>query len=167
MNQGTKAEHSQTAWHALTIQSLGKESLYSMSFGPPFSRPLCSATSFSTVFLGPDGGTPRHYQTPKACGKTSLKKFFSRLLYKHVNFSKLALNPLFAAKTGGDLGSGQKLQLYLRGYKAFRRLLLSPDTHWYSHTHTHIIGSYPSVLQMEVLWTAACSEMRIARLFLS
>lgn len=86
-----------------------------MSFAPLFSHPLSPATSFSTVFLGPDGGMlwPLYStELHKPVGKqVQLYTSFEGYIFKHVKYSKLA--PLFGATTGSDLGSGQELNVQL------------------------------------------------------
>lgn len=123
-----------------------------MSFPPhtatPLSltlSPLLQASPLS--FWGHSGGCQlplNSTKLKKPVGKVQLR---SKLL-RYVKISKLAL--LLAAKAGSDLASGQELNV-CRGF-CFTQ-------------HTHIIRSHQwSGVQMEVLWTAACPEMRIARL---
>lgn len=160
MNQGTKAEYSETAWHALTIQSLGKESLYWMSFGPPFSHPLSPATSFSTVFLGPDRG----FYGPSTSLWENELNFTLLLKVTFLNMSNsLNWHPCLRQQQEAIEGQDKSsiFNCIKEVSKAFWGFCFHP-TCTDTDTHRHIIGSYLSVLQMEVLWTAACTEMKTA-----
>lgn len=108
MNQGTKPKHPETAWHAFTIQKLGKESLYWMFSGSPFASPLCTAATFSLPSLGPEGQEWGFQTLHKAFEKaSSMLNSIPFYLFKHLRFSKL--KSLFVAMARNDLGPGQDL----------------------------------------------------------
>lgn len=163
MNQGTKAEHSQTAWHALTIQSLGKKAWTECPL-PPLLLPSLPCYKLLHCLSGAIWRGCYSHSAPPISICLWENKFHFTLLFEITFLNMLnSLNwlPPFAATTERDLGSGQSSVC-----NCIKEVLASAFTQHTPHrdTHIHIIGSYLSVQQMEVLWTAACTEMWIARL---
>lgn len=148
MNQGTKAEHSETAWHALTIQSLGKESLYWMSFGPPFLSSSLPCCTLWLSFWGQMGYVtdllPSFTSLWKQVQLYSLKVSFLDI-FNSLNWTPI---PFFVAVMRRIKGRDESSM-----WNCIKQCK--------SNMHKHITGSYLSILQMEVLWTTTCTKMRI------